>query len=341
MRIMLVGFGVVGRAFLELLEAQRGYLYERTGLSPRVVGVLDSGGAAVGEHGLDAQQLLETKEAHGTVAALPRHGVAGLGAEELILGSHADVLIESTPSNIDDPSRALDHLRAAFRSGKHAITVNKAPLAVAMPGLLELARYNGTELRFSGTVGAGTPFLNWALECARGDEILNIRAILNGTTNYILSRMRDEGVPFDDVLADAQRLGYAEADPSADVDGIDSAVKVVIIANRVLERTCTIDDLTVEGIRGVTPERVADAKSRGMSIKLIGEASDEGPLSVTPTEVPTGSPLDVPDALNAATLTLRRAGEVTLVGRGAGGVETATGVMRDLLDIWQTTEVSA
>ena len=332
MRIVLIGFGVVAQAFVELLEQRREALYASCGLAPRIVGVVDRGGAAVSERGLGSAELLEAKRAHGTVAALSGCGDSQVTAGELIANSDADLVIEATPSRIDEPQAAIGHLQAAFRHGMHVITVNKSPLAVAMPAMLELARYNRAEFRYSGTVGAGTPVLAVARQCALGDEILHVRAILNGTTNYIAWRMHEHDDDFDAALAEAVRLGYAETDPSADIDGIDTATKVVIFANVILGRPATLRDVALEGMRGLSTERVRQARENGKVIKLIGDI--DGELAVRPVEIDAGDPLNVPQNLNAIGLTLRYGGDVTLVGRGAGGVETATAILRDLVDVW-------
>jgi len=243
--------------------------------------------------------------------------------------------VEATPSDLRNPGPAIEHLKSAFRHGMHAVTVNKAPLAVALPGLRELAEYNRVALRFSGTVGAGTPVLALAEQCARGDEIVRIRAILNGTTNYILWRMHESGASFEAALAEATELGYAETDPSADISGTDTATKVVILANVILGRAATIRDVERHGIEGLPRERLERAAAENRRVKLIGELGDT--LRVAPLEVEAHGPLDVPRNLNAVSLELRRGGEVTLIGRGAGGVETATAIVRDLIDIWKTT----
>jgi len=230
-------------------------------------------------------------------------------------------MIEAAPTNLKDPQPAVERLKDALRTGKHVVCVNKAPLAVAMPALQELARYNGVQFRFSGTVGGGTPVLDWAARCAEGDEIVGVRAILNGTTNYILSRM-EEGIPFDAALAEAQEKGYAERDPSMDIDGIDTAIKLVILANAVLGRRAVLSDVSVRGIRGAS----------GRCLRLVGEIGSV--LRVAPQEVDPRSSLAVRGTLNAVMLTLRNTHEMTLIGRGAGGRETATAVVRDLLTIW-------
>jgi homoserine dehydrogenase len=335
MKILLVGFGVVGRSVVQLLVEQRASLYAKHGLSPLLVGVIDSKGAAESPSGLDPAALLAAKEKHGTVAALEHHGVRDARDVDIIAESEAQLVIEATPTIVKTPGPSLERLKAAFRTGKHVVCVNKAPLAVAFPALQELRRHNQTEFRFSGTVGGGTPVLALAQECIRGNEVLSVRAILNGTTNFILTRMDKDGWDFDHALAEAQRLGYAEADPSADIDGIDTATKIVILANGVLGRPCTISDVKIQGIRGLPKSRIDAARKTGKAVKLIARVSKEG-LSVSPEEVPADAPLNVGGSLNCLSLELKTGGEVSLIGRGAGGPETATAILRDLIDIWHT-----
>jgi len=334
MRIALVGFGVVGKALVELLDAQRDVLLARHGLNPKIIAVMDSRGAAVSEHGLSSGELLACKNAHATVGAMPAHGQLGAPSERLIRDVGCDVLVETSPSDLRRPDIAIAHLRAAMSAGMHVVTVNKAPLAVAMPALLELARYNRVGFRFSGTVGAGTPVLALASRCAQGNRVRAVRAIINGTTNFILSRMTETGEQFDDALAEAVRLGYAETDPSNDIDGVDTAMKLTILANHIMGRRATIADVNRQGIRGLARQRLDDARARNCVIKLIGRIDDSG-MSVAPEEVPLNSPLNVGGSLNAVALDCAVGGEVVIIGRGAGGPETATAILRDLIDIWQ------
>lgn len=337
MRMLLSGFGVVGRAVIQLVEEQRVKLYSKHGLSPTLVGVIDSKGAAIDPRGLDPALLLETKQRKGTVGAMPAHGVLDADQIDIISESEAQILIEATPTTVRTPAPSLERLKAAFRTGKHVICVNKAPLAVAFPALQELSRHNRCQFRYSGTVGGGTPVLALAEEVTRGSEVAAVRGILNGTTNFILTKMEKEGWDFDRALAEAQRLGYAEADPSADVDGIDTATKIVILANGVLDRPCTISDVKIQGIRGLPLAQVQEARRKGKVIKLIAQINADG-LSVGPQEIPADSPLNVGGSLNCLGLELKTGGEVALVGRGAGGPETATAILRDLIDIWHSME---
>jgi homoserine dehydrogenase len=253
-------------------------------------------------------------------------------ALDVIESVEAEVVVEVTPVNIKNGEPALSHIIKAFKTGKHVVTTNKGPLALAMPALTELAEYNKVYLRFSGTVGGGTPMLEFAKRCLAGDKILAIRGILNGTTNYILTEMSQNRLTFQEALANAQKLGYAEREPSMDIDGFDTACKVVILANWILNKKITLKDVDRTGIRDVSLQALDEASKRGNTIKLIGSI-DGDKSTVKPTEIPKNNPLCVSGVLNAITFFTEFAGEQTLIGRGAGGIETAGAVLRDLLDI--------
>jgi len=332
LRIILVGFGTVGQSFVKLLSELQQTLQAEYGINPRVVAAADRGGVAVNVKGLNLERLLEVKKAEGTVAAYPEGGQRKTSIVRMIEETPAEVLVEVTPTNIEDGEPGMSHIMAALRSGKHVVTANKGPMALAFQALMELAEYNGVVLRFSGCVGGGTPVIDFAGKCLLGDKITSIRGILNGTTNYILTRMAEEGLSFEQALEEAQKAGYAEADPSMDVDGWDSACKLVILANWVLKRKVRLENVKVEGIRGVTVEDVEEASARGERIKLIAYA-DEEELKVSPETVPVGHPLCVSGVLNAVCFTSKYAGEETVIGKGAGGMETASAILRDLINI--------
>jgi len=326
----------VARPFAHLIAERAGSLTRSQGLHLRVVAVVDSRGAAVNPRGLDVEALERFKKERGTVAAHPEWGRPDLKAVDVIEGTEAELVVEATPTNIKDGEPGLSHIYAALKKPCHVITVNKGPLALAMPALNELASFNKVQLRFSGTVGGGTPILEFAKRCLQGDRIVGFRGILNGTTNYILSRMEAEGVSFEEALSEAQRAGFAEADPSMDVDGWDSACKLVIMANHILARRVTLGDVKVQGIRGVAEDSLAQARQRGCAVKLI--ASADRTLEVAPREILRSEPLCVSGSLNAVTFTSEDAGEETIIGRGAGGRETASAILRDLIDIGRTVK---
>lgn len=331
MRIILCGFGVVGQNFAKLLLSRSEDLYALHGLKPRIVGVFDSKGAATSSAGLDLNRLLEVKKRYGSIRRYHNKEKNANGAD-MISSMEAEVLIETTPSNYKDAEPGMSHIVNAMKNGLHIITVNKGPLALAFPSLMELATYNQVLLRFSGTVGGGTPILDYAKNSLRGERIVSFQGILNGTTNYILTNMAN-GMNFKAALADAKKKGFVEANASLDIDGFDAAAKLVILANWIMDMKVTIKDIERKGISKVTPSDIKKAAARKCAVKLIASCNRE--LVVAPKEIPLDDPLCVNGTLNAITFNSEHSGQQTIIGRGAGGIETASSILRDLLDIKQ------
>ena len=321
----------MGQNFAKLLLSRSEDLYAKHGLKPRIVGVFDSTGSAASSAGLDLNRLLEMKKKYGSIKKYHNKEKDANGLE-MISGLEAEVLIETTTSNYKDAEPGMSHIVNAMKNGLHVITVNKGPLALAFPSLFELATYNQVLLRFSGTVGGGTPILDYAKNSLRGERIVSFEGILNGTTNYILTNMAN-GMTFKAALADAKKKGYAEADPSLDIDGFDAAAKLVILANWIMDMKVTIKDIERKGISRVTTADVKKAASRKCAVKLI--ASCDRKLVVAPKEILLDDPLCVNGTLNAITFNSEHSGQQTIIGRGAGGMETASSILRDLLDIKQ------
>ncbi|MDQ3835919.1 MAG: homoserine dehydrogenase [Thermoproteota archaeon] len=334
MRIVIVGFGVVGQSFVKLLLSRSADLYSQQGMKPRVVACLDNSGSAIAPAGLDPQRLLDAKKMRETVGAYEK-GSRRFDPLDIIEKVDAEVMLECTPTNLSDGEPATSHITSAMRSGKHVICVNKGPLALAFPSLIELANYNGVMLRFSGTVGGGTPILEFAKRCLKGDRIVSFRGILNGTTNYILSKM-EEGWTYDEAIKDAKEKGYAEANPSLDVDGFDAAAKLVIMANWIMGMKVTMKDISRSGIVDVRLSGVRSALERGNAVKLLA-VCDSRQLCVAPTEVAKTDPVCVNGTLNAVSFSSEHSGQQTIIGRGAGGMETASAVLRDLIEIRDAT----
>jgi len=333
LRIILCGFGVVGQSLVKLFDSRSDDLYAKYGLKPRVVGVFDSNGSAIDSSGLDLEKLVESKKKFGTVKnyAKTKNTMSGL---EIIKNLEAEVLIETTASNYKDAEPGMTHITTAMKKGMHVISVNKGPLALAFPSLLELATYNQVMLKFSGTVGGGTPILDYAKDSLRGERITSFAGILNGTTNYILTNMA-KGLSFESALKDAKDKGYVEADESLDLDGLDAAAKLVILANWIMGMKVTMPDINCTGIRKVTTEDIKKAAKRKCAIKLIASCNKD--LEVGPKEVSIDDPLCVNGTLNAIAFTSEHSGTQTIIGKGAGGMETASSILRDLLDIRQET----
>jgi len=331
LRLILCGFGVVGQSLAKLLESRSEDLYARFGLKPRIVGVFDTKGSAVESAGLDLSKLINVKKKYGTIKkySSSKNNLSGV---DLIKSLDADVLVETTASNYKDAEPGMTHITEAMKHGLHVISVNKGPLALAFPSLMELAIYNQVLLRFSGTVGGGTPILDYAKNSLLGERIVSFEGILNGTTNYILTNMAN-GMSFKDALNDAKQKGYVEADESLDLDGLDAAAKLVILANWVMELKVTMPDIKRIGIRNVSTDDIKNAAKKNCAVKLIASCNKE--LIVSPREISLDDPLCVNGTLNAISFTSEHSGTQTIIGRGAGGIETASSIIRDLLDIRQ------
>ncbi len=332
MRIILVGFGTVGQSLARIIQRDRQRIVTEYGFEPQITTLIDSRGFCHDENGLDLPLALKVKEKFGTVAKYPRKGRKQLNTTRIISSSEGEIVVETTPSNFKDGEPGLSNIKQALTTGKHVVTANKGPLALAMPTLLELADHRKLQLRFSGTVGGGTPFLSFASKCLPGEKILGIHGILNGTTNYILTRMADSSQSLQASLKEAQQRGYAETDPTNDVEGFDTAAKIVIIANWIMRRQLSLHNVEITGISRVTTQSLRKAKASGSRIKLVGRISGSK-ATVRPEEVPSTDPLCVPDTLNALTFSTEHAGDVTLIGHGAGGEQTGSAILRDLVDI--------
>ena len=312
LRVSIIGFGAVGQGVATLLKELP---------DVDVVAVADSRGVALTP---DLALLLLQKRAGRPIAN------SDMTALEVISTVEHDVVVEVTPTNIDSGEPGLTHMRQAIKSGRSIVTSNKGPLVVAFHELIQLARANGVELRYEATVGGAMPIINLIRETLAGNRILDIMGVLNGTCNYILTRMAEETLEYDQVLSEAQDMGIAEADPTYDVMGIDTACKVVILANSFFDKNVTYADVAVTGIDRITPDALRLAQQRGFAIKLIGEVQE---LTVSPKMIPIGHPLNVTGTLNAASILTEHAGEITVTGKGAGSIETASAIISDILSI--------
>jgi homoserine dehydrogenase len=331
LRIILIGYGIVGQSFTKLLLSKLVDLSNLYGMKPRIVACVDNKGSAIDTSGLDIQRLLEIKKNKGTVGEYYSNKTSRLEPLQIIENIDAEIVLELTPTNLTDGEPGLSHITSAMKYGKNVITVNKGPLSVAFPSLIELANYNGIMFKFSGTVGGGTPILEFAKRCLKGDRIVSFKGILNGTTNFILSKM-EEGLTFKNALKDAQIKGYAETVPSLDIDGFDAAAKLVIMANWLMGMKVALEDVNRNGITKVNTQEVAKAIKKGNAIKLIASCENKR-LVVKPMEVSKLDPICVNGTLNSVTFSLEYAGNQTIIGRGAGGIETASAVLRDMIEI--------
>lgn len=340
-RLAMIGFGNVGQGFAHILNERGEILAQQYGVRFQIVAVSDLlKGSLCNPAGLDPAALLQAVQTSGRIdtIAAPHKDWDAL---RTIADSNADVVVELSYTDLKTGEPAITHLRRAMEAGKHVVTTNKGPIALCYPELKALAAARGVQIGVEGTVMSGTPALRLASELLAAAGIVRIQGIINGTTNYILTQM-EAGAVYPDALAEAQARGYAEADPSGDVEGFDAAGKVVILANLLMGASIQMADVDRTGISGLTPLDVSDARAAGERWKLIGKVERvDGKLSasVRPTRLPVAHPLaSVNGATNALTYTTELLGDVTLVGPGAGRLETGYALVCDLLAMFKKNQ---
>ena len=287
-RLAMVGLGNVGRAFLELMEGKADLLEQRYGLRLVLTGAADTSGAVLDAGGLDPVALRAHKAGCSGAGAF-HGGNPGLGAATMVAMVDADLLLEASAVNLKTGQPGLDCVRTALRRGMSVVLANKGPLVHAFAELSEAAEAAGVGLAYSATVCGALPVVNIGRRDLAGCEIRSVRGVFNSTSNSILAAMARGGT-YREALRQAQIDGIAEADPSLDVDGWDTANKLVIIANSILRQPATLADVTpVTGITGITPDPIRQGATRGEVVKLVATATRRGGdylLSVEPEWLP-------------------------------------------------------
>ncbi len=335
--LAFIGFGTVGQGLTEILLEKKEMLAEKYDFHYKIVAISDlMKGSIYDENGLDVEKILKLVKAGKKLDEYPT-GFKGMDSLATIKDTNADTIVEVTFTDVKTGEPALTHIKTALTSGKNVVSTNKGPVVKQVMELLDLAAKNNVHYGFEGVVLAGTPVLNLAKYALAGNKIKGFKGILNGTTNYILTRM-EEGMSYEDALQKAQDLGYAEADPTGDVEGLDALGKVVILSNVVLGKNLTWKDVKRKGIAEISLEDVKKAKSEGKRWKLIGSAEIKPDGSVDakvwPEKLPLNDPLaGVCEAINALTFYTDELGPVTIIGPGAGRRETGFSLLIDLLNI--------
>lgn len=309
--IALLGFGTVGSGVAEVLTENAGRIADKTGLTFHIKYILD-------------------------LREFPGHPLADRVVHDfdtILRDPEVSVVVEM----MGGVHPAYDFSLAAIRAGKNVVTSNKAVVAAYGPELLSEARQQGVRYLFEASVGGGIPIIRPLTEQAAENDITEIIGILNGTTNYILTAMKNTGVTFEEALATAQKLGYAEADPTADVDGFDTCRKICILAAVAFGTLVPYETVRTVGIRSVTADDVAKAESNGYAIKLVARAlrTEKGYyLAVEPMAVKRSHPLySIEDVYNGILVRGKVSGDLLFYGMGAGKLPTAGAVVTDILDI--------
>jgi homoserine dehydrogenase len=340
-KLAFIGFGTVGQGLAEILIEKKQMLEQKYDFHYSVLAISDIlKGSVYDEKGLDLKKILELVKNGKKINEYPT-GKKDMDSLTTIKETNADTIIEITYTDIKTGEPATTHIKTALNAGKNVVSTNKGPVVREVRALLDLAKKKNVFYGFEGVVLAGTPALNLAKFTLAGNKIKGFKGILNGTTNYILTKM-GEGMSYKDALKKAQELGYAEANPTADVEGFDAMGKVVILTNVVLEKNITIDDVQRKGITEITQNDIESARAEGKVWKLIGSAElqEDGSLKtrIWPEKLPLSNPLaGVSGATNALTYYTDELGAVTIVGPGAGKRETGFALLIDLLEINKKT----
>ncbi len=335
-KLAFIGFGVVGQGFAMLLEEKKELLKNDFGLGFTVEAISDPvKGSVCQKGGLDLKKILSIVEKEGTIASYEQ-GEKGWDSLKTIKESNANVIVEVSPTNIETGEPGISHIREALKRKQHVLTTNKGPIALFYKELSELAKKNNVILKFEGTVLSGTPALNLSFDTLTGADVHEIRGIMNGTTNYILTKMA-EGQDYNTVLKEAQRLGYAETKPDADVKGWDAQAKIVILANVLMGGNIKPKDVPTQGITEISLDDINAAKKEGKKYKLIGRAWKEGgtvKAKVSPEKIaPEDFLYHVNGVTNALTFSTDVLSNVTVIGPGAGKKETGFSLLTDLLSM--------
>ncbi len=313
--IGLLGCGTVGTGVVKLLARNRELISRRSGCPIEIVRVLER----------DESKCLE--------AGLNKEKIAG-SLDEIINDPNIDIVVEL----IGGEEPAFSFIMEAMQQGKHIVTANKDLIAVRGKELFDAATANNVDFYFEGSVGGGIPVIYPLKQSLAGNNIRAVIGILNGTTNYILTKMSREGLDFDEVLTKAQELGYAEADPTSDIEGLDAARKIAILSSIAFNSRITFNDVYVEGITGITAADIEYARELGYVIKLLAIAREESEgrvlVKVHPAFISQNHPLAaVNDVFNAVFIEGDAVGDIMLYGRGAGQMPTASAVVGDIIEI--------
>ncbi|MDP2875004.1 MAG: hypothetical protein Q8O00_02395 [Holophaga sp.] len=340
-RLFLHGLGNVGRRFVRLLLERGDLLEERHGIRLLLIGAADSSGAALCPDGLDLRALLTLKEKEQGIAELPIFGVANQTGQCLLKHAEADLVLEATPTNLWNGEPGLGFVTEALRKGLHAVVASKGPLVVAFPELAALSDWGNTSLpsmRFSGAVGGCLPVVNLGRRDLAGCRIQRVEGVLNLSTGIYLARM-EEGLALDAAIAEAQRAGLAEADPSLDVDGWDLAAKLCILAQAVLGQPTRLDGIARRGLRDLAPNEAATARQRGERILMIARATAGGDddsfrLSVGPETIGPEHPFyALQIGASGFLCETDIQGRQVILNADQGPMGTAAAMLRDTLEI--------
>lgn len=336
MRIGIIGYGGVGRAFLKLLLDKKESLFDE-GVNPKVCYILSSKGGVYNSDGIDIEEFIDFSKSNKDITGYPDGGSRKVSFNTLLQNKDVDFVIEMTPTNKETGEPGMTHIVKSLENSINVITANKGPIMISYKKLKEIALKNNVQLGIGCTTGGALPTINGGVIDMAGTEIKSIEGVLNGTTNFILNEMESNGVEYKEALEKAQELGIAESDPTLDVEGWDTATKLLILTNVLMNEEKTLDDIKVEGITKIKALDIETAANEGKKYKLIGKAikTYNGlQMSVKLECIDSDNPLFGVDGKNKAVkYTSDTLGDLTIIGGASGVVPAAASILRDLINI--------
>ncbi len=336
MRIAILGYGGVGKAFLKLILEKKKELME-LGCNIQINYILNSKGGIYNSNGIDCYDVIEFSKKERDIIYYPHGGSSEFSFHTILMNKDIDVLIELTPTNKETGKPGMTHIRKALENGIHVITGNKGPIFLAYDELNTLAIKNNVQLAVGCTTGGALPAINAGLFDMAGSQILSIEGILNGTTNFILSEMENNNYTYQEALILAQDLGIAETDPSLDVLGWDTASKLLILTNILFKQKKSLNDISVSGITDITLEDIKQAKMENKKYKLVGKTTlvnNKIVMSVDLKKIDSNHSLYNVDGKNKAVkYTSDTLGDLTIIGGASNQESAAASILRDLINI--------
>jgi homoserine dehydrogenase len=336
MRLALVGFGGVGRAFAELLLLKKDVL-RKEGLDISLNYIINSKGGIYNPKGIDLANLLDFSKGEKDITKYPDGGDMNTSFLSILNNKDIDLLVELTPTNKETGEPGMTNIIKSLENGIHIVTGNKGPILIDYNKLKETALKNNVQLGIGCTTGGALPTANGGIIDLAGSNILSIEGIFNGTTNFIINEMERSGVHYKTALEKVQKIGIAETNPSLDVEGWDTAIKLLILTNVLMGTKKTLEDVHVEGITEITPQDITSALNEGKKYKLIGKTTNrhgELQMSVKLEKLDKEHPLyNVDDKNKGVRYTSDTLGDLTIIGGASGVIPAAASILRDIVNI--------
>lgn len=335
MKIGIIGYGGVGKALIRLLEDKKDLLAKEN-LEIKVNYILDYYGGIYEKGGINLKELIEFTKKEKDITKY-KCGSAEINFETMMKNNDIDLAVIMTPTNKDTGQPGLGYIETLLKNKKHAVTSDKGPVLIAYNELKALADKNGAKLCIGCTTGGALPSINAGLMDMAGAEITSIEGVLNGTTNFILKDMEENQVSYEEALKKAQEQGIAETNPSLDVQGYDTASKLLILTNVLMKQNKTLKDITIQGITQLTKEEVKKAKQEGKKYKLVGKTEQKGDkleMTVKLEKLSQEDLLYSVDGKNKAVkYTSDSLGDLVVIGGASGVTPAAASILRDIVNI--------